>query len=127
MTALTTFGKPLKLGYRKDDQNRRNRVGDEVVAMKHLYGILCMIAVIIVLGGCAGLEYGRYYYFPTYPYEYADPYSDYYYYNDYYYSYPYSYRFPPVPYYYDERSKEFRHEEREEPEGREKVEGGKKD
>ena len=76
--------------------------------------IIMSAALLLILCGC--VRYGSYYYFPTYPYEYADPYNDYFYYNYYLYSYPYGYRFPPPPYYYDERTREFRHEERKEQE-----------
>ena len=74
-----------------------------------------MIAVAsFALYGCAAYEYGSYYYFPNYPYEYPDPYGNYYLYNYYYYSYPYVYRFPPAPYFFDEGNRQFRHEEPEE-------------
>ncbi len=79
--------------------------------MRVLIMIILGMVMAIILGGC--VRYGSYYYYPSYPYEYSDPYNDYFYYDYYQYSYPYGYRYPPAPYYYDEKTREFRHEEEE--------------
>ena len=50
--------------------------------------------LLVSLCGCTGIRYGEYYYYPTVPYEFADPYGDYYYYNYYNYYYPYGYYAP---------------------------------
>ncbi len=80
---------------------------------------LLIVVLLITLCGCAEYQYGGNYFFPPYPYEYADPYNNYYYYNSYYYS-PYYYRFPPPPLPPEEGGKEFRYGERE-GKGREEV------
>ncbi len=77
---------------------------------RSLIVFLLVLVLLSAFCGCAGYQYGGNYYFPPYPYEYADPYSDYYYYNSYYYSYPYYYRFPPPPYFPEEGGREFRQE-----------------
>ncbi len=82
--------------------------------MREFLGVILLIsALLITLCGCAEYQYGGNYFFPAYPYEYADPYDNYYYYNSYYYSYPYYYRFPPPALPPEEGGREFRYGESE--------------
>ncbi len=111
---MTTVRKHAQI-YIKDERDKFSENWRVEVNMKRRYAVfLISVFALAVLCGCSGIEYGSYYYFPTYPYEYSDPYNDYYLYNYYYYSYPYVYRFPPRPYYFDEKNREFRSEESEE-------------
>ncbi len=70
--------------------------------------LLFCVLILFSFCGCAGVRYGQFYYYPLAPYEYADPYGDYYYYNYYNYYYPYGYYAPYEP--------------KEQPEEREKPE-----
>jgi hypothetical protein len=58
--------------------------------------IFCVL-ILFSFCGCAGVRFGQYYYYPSAPYDYTDPYNDYYYYNYYYYYYPYGYYAPYEP------------------------------
>ncbi|HYA31129.1 MAG TPA: hypothetical protein VED67_00105 [Thermodesulfovibrionales bacterium] len=76
---------------------------------KIVRGVSCALVMLAVYG-CAGVRFGEYSYYPAVPYEYSDPYSDYYYYNYYNFYYPYGYYAP-----YEPREPEERRE-REKPE-----------
>jgi len=76
---------------------------------KIVRGVSCALVMLTVYG-CAGVRFGQYSYFPAVPYEYSDPYNDYYYYNYYNFYYPYGYYAP-----YEPREPEERRE-REKPE-----------